>query len=118
MAINYGKITSVVSNQLYNFTAPLIEKHGNSFMKMISDFLNKNHDSLYEIAPYDNILFSASDKAKIFLSLGITENQVAEILKDCFWYNKPINPQAAKEPYVELLICVFMYYYIFSFILM
>lgn len=111
MAINYGKITSVVSNQLYNFTAPLIEKNGNSFMRMISDFLNKNHDSLYDIAPYDNILFSASDKAKIFLSLGITENQVAEILKDCFWYNKPINPQAAKEPYVELLICVFMYYY-------
>ena len=98
-SIDYGQITSVISQKLYPVVSDRLNKRNSQFMGMISNFFNKHHEAVYAIAPYDNILYPASEKDKIFEALDLKESEVTEIQKECFWYGKPLNPQCAKEEY-------------------
>lgn len=108
--MNYGKITSVIIDDLYPVIEEKVSNNTNKFKAMIADFMNRNHSTLFEIAPYDNIYYTQKDIDKLFASLGITENEVKAIMKNCFFWGKPYNPQAAKEPYVMTLMCCLRYF--------
>ena len=107
---NYGKITSVITEDLYPVVAERLEKDLRKYKAMIAEFMNKSHDGMYEIAPYDNIYYSNSDKQKFFTGLGISEQDVSNIMRNCFYWNKPYNPQVAKEPYAVCLMAALRYF--------
>ena len=111
MAKKYDNVTSVIGGPLYDYVVSHLEAVGdNNYKRNIANFFNKNHDKLYDTAPYDNIYYTATDIDNLFNSLNMKEKEVAEIMKGCFWYGKPFNPQLVKEPYIEVLVCLIIYY--------
>lgn len=110
MASYSKKDTNIIVSKLYPFIAKAMDKNGKKFKNNMSDWFNRKSSQLYEAAPYENILFSKSDTDTIFTSLGITEKEVDDIMQDCFYWNIPYNPGAAKEPYIVVLMCIIKYY--------
>ena len=107
MANYSGKIGNVLAKKLYPLIANSLSKNTNKLMDHISKFFNKNHRQIHDISTYDNIYYNQSDIDDLFKALGITEQEVLSIIKDCYFYSVPINPQCVKEPYVEaLLMCI------------
>lgn len=109
---NYSKITNVIVKKVYPLVAKSLEKNLNKYKAAIADFFNYNHKQIYDVAPYDNIYYRASDIDRLFNALGITEEEIVEIMKDCFYWNIPYNPGAAKEPYVIVLMMAIRYFLI------
>ena len=105
-----GRMTSVIYKEVYPIVAEKLKTREPKFKANINEFMNKNHDALYALAPYDNIYFTQTDIDKLFASLDLSEKEIAKIMEGCFWYKEPINPQCVKEPYVEVLICALIYF--------
>jgi len=103
-------MTSVLVKELYPFIARSLDKNSSKFRSNIEKFINDRHSVLFDIAPYDRIYYNQSDIDALYQSLDITEEQVINIMKKCFFWNKPYNPQCAKEPYVEVVMMAIRYY--------
>lgn len=104
---NYDKVTHVIVDKV----APVIEASLNKstapLKRVISEFMNRNYDKIYAIAPYDRIYFNQNDIDAIFKALGTTEKDIANIMSNCFFWSIPYNPPCAKEPYIMcLMMCV------------
>ena len=112
MAITYTKVTTTIVDSLYPVVAKSLSTNTNKFKAMIAEFINRNHNNIYDIAPYDNIYYTQRDKELMFKSLNMTEDQVNNLMSDCFYWKVPYNPPAAKEPYVVTLICAIRYFLI------
>lgn len=110
MSIVYGKMTNVIATELYSFIEDKIAKNENRYKAHLANFFNKNHDIMYDIGPYDIIYYTKTDINNLFNSLGISEKQVSDILKGCYWYGKDINPPCVKEPYVEVIMVIILYF--------
>lgn len=102
--------SNVLNGKLYKVIASCLDKHDSKFRANIAKFINNNHEQLFDIAPYDVIYFNQTDVDNMFASLGIKEKDVDNIIKECWFYNEPYNPQCAKEPYVEVLMMCIIYY--------
>lgn len=109
---NYGKITSVITDDVYPLIANSLKTNSKKYKAMIAEFMNKSHDGLYDIAPYDNIRYTRKDKEDFFASLNIKESDIEAIMKNCFYWNKPYNPQVAKEPYAVCLLSALRFFLI------
>ena len=108
---NYShKVGNVLCTNLYKKVSESLDKNTNSFINNISKFMNKNHEKIHDIAPYDNIYFTKYDIDDMFNSLKLSQEDVDNIMKDCYFYNVPINPECVKEPYVEVLIQAIRYF--------
>lgn len=110
MAVEYGSMTNVLYKDLYPIVKERLEKRESQYKAAISDFLNKNHAAIHDISIYDNVIYSNSDREKMFNALLIDEKQVESIMKGCYWYKKPINPNFVIEPYIETLMCAMIYF--------
>lgn len=104
------KDTSVITDELYFLVSEKLDKNSKKFKAMIGNFINTRHKELYATAPYDRIFFNKKDVENIFNSLGISEVEVLSILKKTFFWDMNIRPLAAKEPYVQVLMCCIRYY--------
>lgn len=102
--------STILVKNLYPVIEKLLAKNDSKFRANIANFINNRHDLLFDIAPYDRIYFNQTDIDNMFKSLGITESEVQTIMKDCFFFGKPYNPQCAKEPYVMTLMMCIRYY--------
>lgn len=105
--MDYGKITSTIVTKLYPRVEASLNKSITPLKRVIANFINKNYNSLYAIAPYDRIYFTQSDINDLFSALGFTEAECIDIMQECFFWGKPYNPQCAKEPYImTLMMCI------------
>lgn len=100
----------ILSKKLYPLIEKCLEKNDTKFRNNIAKFINDRHDLLFDIAPYDIIYFNQTDVDNLYKSLGITEKEVIDIVSDCFFWNIPYNPKAAKEPYIMVLMMCIRYY--------
>ena len=103
-------VTSVIFTDMYPIVEAALNKNSNKFKNMMTGFFKKNSEKIHDVAPYDNINFSASDEAAIFTSLGLDKNKLLAISKTVFYYDIPHDPQAAKETYIQVLMCAVRYY--------
>lgn len=104
---NYDKITTVIVDKVAPIIESSLDKSTAPLKRVISEFMNKNYDKIYAIAPYDRIYFNQNDIDSIFKALGTTEKDIANIMSNCFFWSIPYNPPCAKEPYIMcLLLCV------------
>lgn len=106
---NYGD-SEIIVTKLYPIVAKSLDTNSRKFIAMIGTFFNERHKSIYEIAPYVNILYNKKDEDKIFQSLDLQYRDVLEILKECFFWDLNYSPLCAKEPYVEVLMCAVKYF--------
>lgn len=107
---NYNSVTSVIVNKLYPVVEKSLEKNTLRLKNTIADFVNKNNTKLYDVAPYDIIYYIEEDKRALFKALDITEEEVIFIMEECYFWNIPYNPQAAKEPSILVLIMAIRYF--------
>lgn len=110
MPVSYGPMTRTLYKELFPLVKEKLTKRESQYKAAISDFMNKNHDIIYDIGIYDNIYFTNTDKEKLFAALDLKEEQVENIMKGCYWYNKEINPNYVKEPYIEVLMCALIHF--------
>ena len=110
MANYKDKVESILVKKLYPLVAEALSKNTSKLMDHINKFFNKNHKQIYDISTYDNIYYNQSDIDDLFRSVGLTEQGVLAIIKQCYFYSLPINPQCVKEPYVELVMMAIRYY--------
>lgn len=102
--------SNVLIKKLYPIVEKCLDKNDNKFRANIAKFINDRHELLFAIAPYDRIYFNQTDIDNMFNSLGLTEKEVREIMKECYFWDIPINPQCVKEPYVMTLMMCIRYY--------
>ena len=102
--------TSIISDKLYPVVAGALQKFDNKFKANIKKFIQDRHEQMFAIAPYDRIFFNQTDIDNMYKSLGLLERDIETIMKDTYFWNIPLNPQCAKEPYVETLMCCIKYY--------
>lgn len=110
MAVLSYTESNVLAKELYPLIEKALDKNDSKFRGNIAKFINDRHAQLFDIAPYDRIYFNQADIDNMYKSLGITEKEVDDIMKSCFFYNSPYNPQCAKEPYVMTLMMSIRYY--------
>ena len=110
MPVSYGPMTRTLYKELFPLVKEKLTKRESQYKAAISDFMNKNHDIIYDIGIYDNIYFTNTDKEKLFVALDLKEEQVENIMKGCYWHNKEINPNYVKEPYIEVLMCALIHF--------
>lgn len=108
---SYDDVSYVIVKELYKVIAKCVEKNDNKFRAHIAKFINDHHNALFDVAPYDRIYYNQSDIDAMFKSLGITEKEVLEIIRKCYFFDVPgYTPQCAKEPYVLALMMCIRYY--------
>ena len=103
---------TIILDELY----PLIkEKMSNAkiereFVKNVNVFFNNNANQLHDIAPYNRIYFNKADEDRFFASIGITRDQIINIIKKCYFYDINFNPECAKDPVTEAMFCIIRFY--------
>ena len=102
--------TDVIGKKIYPIVSAALQKNESKFKANIKKFFQDRHEQLFAIAPYDRIYFNQTDIDNIYKSLGLQEIQILQLMKEVFFWNEPYNPQCAKEPYVETLMCCIRYY--------
>ena len=103
-------VTTIINDKIYPIVESALKKSDTKFKANINSFFNKNHELLYDIAPYDRIYFNRTDVDDLFKSLNISEAEIANIMRSIFYWDIPYKPQCAKEPYVIVLFCAARYY--------
>ena len=102
--------SNIIASKIYPIIANSLQKNDSKFKANIRKFFQARHEQLFAIAPYDRIFFNQSDIDDIYKSLGLLENDILQLMKEVYFWNQPYNPQCAKEPYVETLMCCIRYY--------
>jgi hypothetical protein len=102
--------TGIIGKKIYPIVATALQKNDSKFKANIKKFFQDRHEQLFAIAPYDRIFFNQTDIDNMFKSLGLQEIQIRELMKEVFFWDQPYNPQCAKEPYIETLMCCIRYY--------
>lgn len=110
MANYKDKVSTILVKKLYPIVSTALAKNSNKLMDHISKFFNKNYRQIHDISTYDNIYYNQSDIDDLFRSVGLVESDIASIIKQCYFYSVPVNPQCVKESYVELLMMSIRYY--------
>ena len=102
--------SNIIIKKIYPIVEECLNKNDAKFRANIAKFINDRHELLFAIAPYDRIYFNQTDIDNMYKSLGTNENVISEIMKECFFFDIPYNPQCAKEPYVMTLMMCIRYY--------
>lgn len=102
--------SEILRTRLYPVVAAALDKNSRKFIDNIARYFNSKHEEIHEIAPYTRIYFNQNNVNDLFRSIGITEAEVKNIIKDCFFWDIGYVPLCAKEPYVEVLMCAIIYY--------
>lgn len=100
----------IIGKKIYPIIAAALQKNDAKFKTNIKKYFQDRHEQLFAIAPYDRIFFNQVDIDNLYKSLGLQESQILQIMKEVFFWDQPWNPQCAKEPYVETLMCAIRYY--------
>lgn len=102
--------SNVLIQKLYPVIEKLLSKSDTKFKAHMHKYFTDRHEVLFDIAPYDRIYYNQTDIDDLFKSIGITEEEVASIMRECFFWDKPYNPQCAREPYVMTVMMAIRYY--------
>lgn len=102
--------SKVIIKDLYPLVAKALDKNDKKFRDNIAKYFQDRHKELFDIAPYDRIYFNQRDLDALWASIGLTEQEVINVMKKSFFWNIAYNPQCAKEPYVEVLMMAIRYY--------
>ena len=104
--------TSVIAKKIYPIIQESFDKKNTitRYKKNIQNFIEARSKELYEIAPYTRIYFTQKDVDNFFRSVGFTENQIRNELKNTYYWNMRFNPQAAKDPFTVAMMMVIRYF--------
>ena len=102
------KKTAIIAQKVYPLVEAKISKRTSQVKACIGSFITKNYSFLYATAPFDRYLFGVDEFNAFWKAIDMTEKEVDDAMKDCYFYNIPdFNPRAAKSPFVAaVLMCI------------
>ena len=87
----------------------------NSYKKLVGEFIARRSESLYSPAPLDRIYYTMDDRDNLFKTLKIDIKDVANILRNTYYYPNPnFHPAYAKDELTIVALCIFRYFYIYK----
>ena len=100
---------SIMIDEIY----PIVEKQIkagkiNSIKSCIQKFIQTRHKELYDYAPVDRIYFRKQDVNDFFKAIDIKQNDITEIMKNLYYYNKE-ELQACKDEFSITCIMLLRY---------
>lgn len=96
--------TSVVSGKIYPVVAKSLPSTKNSVKRIIGEYITSRYNFLYATTPYDRLPFSADDYNKFWKAINLNQNNINNIMKQCWFYDVAYNPRAAKNPFTAIVI--------------
>ena len=102
--------SNIIVQKIYPIVSKSLEKNTKKLLNIIGVFMTKNSQQIYDIAPYDNIYYGRQDIDDLFRALEISENEILNLLKECFFWKLAYRPLAIKEPYVVVVMMCIKYF--------
>lgn len=103
--------TKVIRNKLYPTIEKLMDKNISKYRKAVSDALSKRSEQLYDIAPFSNMFFIASDADAFYKAVGISQDDIYKTMTDAYFMPIPnFNPRSAKDEFTAMQMCIIRYF--------
>ena len=104
--------TTALDTILYPKVSTLMSKNLSKYKNMLSKFVSKRQQQLYDTFPASRILYGLEDSKELYDAVGITEEEIlAAISKTYYVAISNFNPRAAKSPTTVLCMCIIKYFY-------
>ena len=97
--------TFAIKNEIY----PYIKSKYNAqkFKQVLSRFINKRSQMLYDTCPCDRISFMTGDREDFFNTMDIDINKVRDMLTHTFYWDDPkFRAMAAKDEFTVCALCI------------
>lgn len=100
---------------ILKYVYPLVEKgmntHLNEWKQFMSQFIQARSTSLFDIGPFDRIVFSEKDAQALYQAIDINESDVMNgIQQTYYWKIDPFKPRHAKDPCSIVALCIIRYF--------
>ena len=103
--------TKAILTKLYPLVSKALETNEKKYKACIGRFMEARSKYLYDICPCDRIVFGQSDIDDFYNSMGFTQSQVTEILKQTYYWDLPAFKKIAKDEFTITMLAVIRYYY-------
>ena len=103
--------TSGILKYVYPLVEKGMDKHINEWKQYMSQFMQSRATSMFDIGPFDRILFGEKDAQGLFKAIDVNESEVMNgIQQTYFWKIEPFKPRHAKDPCSIVAICIIRYF--------
>lgn len=102
------KQTSAINDYVYPVVEKGLSKHLSTYMSNLQEFFKMRSKSIYDIGPYDRIVYGVEDINNFFKAIQVNKNDVLDgIKKTYYWQIAAFNPRAAKDELtVTSMMCI------------
>ena len=106
-----AKNTTALKDKLYPIVSKALDKNKAAYRKVVSKTIEARHKDLFDIAPMNNIFFTAYDNQAFYKALGIEEKQITEAMSGAYFMSiSNFNPRSAKDEFTAMQMCVIRYF--------
>ncbi|MDD3121879.1 MAG: hypothetical protein PHC62_00020 [Candidatus Izemoplasmatales bacterium] len=107
------KTTNAIVREVYPIIEKAISKNINAYKRNLQVFFQKRSKSIYDVAPYDRIVFGENDANDFFRSLQINKRDILKGIQNTYyWRISSFNPRAAKDEFTIAVLMVIRYFII------
>lgn len=105
MEANYKALakTSIVSTKVYPEVAKTFNNRKPNVKKVIGEYITSRYTFLYATTPYDRLAFGVDEYNSFWKAAGLRSSDIEAYMKQCWYYNIPYNPRAAKNPFTAVV---------------
>lgn len=104
---------TVILNNVYPMIAANLDKNKSKYKLVVSRFIEKRSESLYDTAPYDRIFFNQNDKDDFYKTMNIDTNKIiSEIQKTEYYDIKRFAEDMSKDEFTIAVLCIIRYFYL------
>ena len=102
------KQTSAINDYVYPVVEKGLSKHISTYMSNLQEFFKMRSKNIYDIGPYDRIVYGIEDANSFFKSIQVDKDDVLNgIKKTYYWEISAFNPRAAKDELtVASMMCI------------
>lgn len=114
-AIQYTADTVAIRTKLYPIVEKAFSNNGtiNKYKKLLSQFISKRSEDLYDTLPCSRLLCGDLDMDPIFDIVGISKKEVKDIIESTY-YGKisNFNPKAAQHEFTVIQLMIIRYFFL------
>ena len=104
---------TVILNNVYPMIATNLDKNKSKYKLVVSRFIEKRSESLYDTAPCDRIFFNQNDKDDFYKTMNIDANKIiSEIQKTEYYDIKRFAEDMSKDEFTIAVLCIIRYFYL------
>lgn len=103
--------TDAVLKEIYPLVEKALSKNLIKWKMMLSRFIEKRSEMLFDTVPCDRIYYSKYDIDDLFDSLGLDIKEINKYLHDTYYWDiNPFKPGQAKDETTIIVLCVVRYF--------